>query len=207
MATSASLSTSRPRAPHSARPPFQSNDGRLTVRDWARLPETKPHYELIGGILKRKMATRSSHAYAAFRLALQLAFWGDSRDWMVMTEGTGIRADDFNGFVPDVIMFAPDTHPRPDAVYVGGAFLVAEVLSPSTAKDDRAKKMEGYARAEVEIYLLLDAKKRTMEVYHLDGKAFGEPEVLGENDVWTPAELPELRLELARLWMPARKGK
>jgi len=207
MATAPSSLSPRPRTPLGARPPFQSNDGRLTVRDWASLPETKPHYELIDGILKQKMATRSSHAYAAFRLAIQLALWGDARDWLALTEGTGIRADDFNGFVPDVMMFAPDTHPLPDAVYVEGAFLVAEVLSPSTAKDDREKKMEGYARAEVEIYLLLDTTKRTMKVYRLAGGVFGKPEILEENDVWTPSELPELRLELARLWMPARKGK
>jgi len=207
MATAPSSLSPRSRASLGARPPFQSNDGRLSVRDWARLPETKPHYELIDGILKRKMATRSFHAYAASRLMLQLTLWGDPRDWLALTEGMGIRADDFNGFVPDVMMFAPDTHPRPEAVYADGAFLVAEVLSPSTAKDDRAKKMEGYARAEVEIYLLLDPKQRTMEVYRLAGGAFGKPEILGENDVWAPAELPELRLELARLWMPARKGK
>lgn len=180
---------------------FVSLDGLIRVEDWAKLPETKPHYELIDGVLKQKMPTRQMHSRAAFRLALQLALWGDISGWTFQTEGTGLRADEANGFVPDVMGFMPETAPRAEDVYAQGAYLVAEVASPSTEKDDRNKKMRGYARAEVEIYILIDAKKKTFEVYRLENDKYGSPEILKDSDIWQPAELPGLRLELAQLWM------
>lgn len=97
--------------------------------------------------------------------------------------------------------FMPETTPLGDDVYAQSAFLVAEVASPSTAKDDRNKKMKGYARAEVELYLLVDPAKKTVEVYRLEGQKYGAPETLTNDEIWQPAELPELQLELTKLWM------
>lgn len=190
-----------------ARPVFKSNDGRLTVEDWVRLPETKPHYELIDGILKQKMPTRRRHSHSAAMLHFLLMQWGLAKGWMFYNEGTGMKADDFNGFVPDVSGFAPGTTLDPEAVYDQAPFLVAEILSPSTSKDDRTTKKQAYARAEVELYLIIDPKKKLVEVYRLEGQKFGEPERFGENEVWAPEELPGLELNLAQLWMAGRKGK
>jgi len=61
--------------------------------------------------------------------------------------------------------------------------------------------MKGYARAEVELYLLIDAKKKIFEVYRLQNDKYGAPEILKESEIWQPAELPGLSLELAKLWM------
>lgn len=165
------------------------------------MPETKPYYELIEGVLKRKMPTRQMHSHAAFRLAFQLALWGDPKGWTFQTEGLGLRADAFNGFVPDVMGFAPGTAPQAETVYCGSAFLVAEVLSPATAANDRDAKKRGYAQAEVELYLIIDAIAQTIEVYRLNGEAYGEPETLSGADIWSPPEFESLKLELAKLWM------
>lgn len=180
---------------------FVSLDGRIRVEDWAKLPETKPHYELIDGILKQKMPTRNKHAYAAFRLTMLLSLWGDEKGWVFLTEGGGVTPDGFNGFVPDVMGFSPDVPALPGEIYDNSPYLVAEVASPSTQKNDRDTKMKGYARAEIPIYLLIDTDAKVFEVYRLDGEKYGAPEILKENEVWQPAELPGLRLELQKLWM------
>lgn len=180
---------------------FVALESRLTFDDWARLPETKPHYELIEGELKRKMPTQQQHARAAFRLALQLALWGDLHGWTFQTEGLGVRADNFNSFVPDVIGFAPDTVPSGDTIYTPSAFLVAEVLSPGTKANDRDAKKRGYAQAEVELYLIVDTIDQTIEVYRLNGQTYGEPEVLSSHAVWQPGEFEGLQLEIAKLWV------
>ena len=182
-------------------PKLVSADGKLSADFWASMPETRPHYELIDGELKRKMPTQRMHARTAFRLSLQLALWGDQHGWDFHTEGMGLRADDFNGFVPDVIGFAPDTAPDGEVVYAPSAFFVAEVLSPATAANDRDAKKRGYARAEVELYLIVDAQNKTIEVYRLDGDSYGEPEILSSHAVWQPAEFAGLQLDLAQLWM------
>ena len=180
---------------------FVPLEARLSVEQWAAMPETKPHYELIEGELKRKLPTKRMHARTAFRLSLQLALWGDQHGWDFHTEGMGLRADNYNGFVPNVIGFAPDTAPDGEVVYTPSAFLVAEILSPATAANDRDAKKKGYARAEVELYLIVDAKQKRVEVYRLNGDIYGEPEVLQNEAMWSPPELAGLQLELAKLWM------
>ena len=182
-------------------PDFVSADGKLSADFWATMPETKPYYELIEGVLKRKMPARNRHARAAFQLAFQLALWGEAVAWVFQTEGLGLRADAFNGFVPDVVGFAPDSHPSGDAVYTSSAFLVAEVLSPATATNDRDAKKRGYAQAEVELYLIVDAAQKRVEIYRLNGAVYGESETLSDDAVWQPSEFAGLQLELAKLWM------
>ena len=186
---------------HTEEVQFVPLEARLSAEQWAAMPETKPHYELIDGELKRKMPTKRMHARTAFRLAHELVLWGDPLGWDFHTEGMGLRADNYNGFVPDVIGFAPDTAPDGEVVYTPSAFLVAEILSPATAANDRDAKKKGYARAEVELYLLVDAKKKQLEIYRLNGDVYGEPEVLSGEAMWSPPELAGLQLELAKLWM------
>ena len=176
-------------------------ESRLSAEVWASMPETKPHYELIEGELKRKMPTKQQHARAAFRLAMQLALWGDDHGWTFQTEGLGLRADNYNGFVPDVIGFAPGSAPDGEVVYTSSAFFVAEVLSPATAANDRDAKKRGYAHAEVELYLIVDPVAKTVEVYLLNGDSYGEPEILSSHAVWQPAEFAGLQLDLAKLWL------
>ncbi len=176
-------------------------ESRLSADVWASMPETKPHYELIEGELKRKMPTKQQHARAAFRLAMQLALWGDEQNWTFQTEGLGIRADNYNGFVPDVIGFAPDSAPAGEVVYALSAFFIAEVLSTATAANDRDTKKRGYARAEVELYVIVDPTAQTIEVYRLNGDTYGAPEVLAGNAIWSPPEFEGLKLDLAKLWV------
>lgn len=202
MATTLSIpKTTKPVPRRAKKAGFVSLDGRITVEDWAKLPETKPHYELIDGILKQKMPTRNQHAYAASRLMMLLALWGDPKGWVFLTEGGGVSPDGFNGFVPDVMGFTPQNPALPGEIYNNSPYLVAEVASPSTKKADRDTKMKGYAAAEIQIYLLVDTDTKTFEVYRLENEKYGPPETLKDSEVWQPAELPGLQLELAKLWM------
>lgn len=180
---------------------FVALESRLTFDDWARLPETKPHYELIEGELKRKMPTRRGHTHAISMLVYLLMAWGYERGWIFNGEGTGTRIDESNAFVPDFVGFSPGTELEPDAVYDGPPFLVGEVLSRATAANDRDIKMRGYARGRIEMYLIVDVSNQTVEVYRLNGDAYGAPEVLSGDALWSPPEFDGLQLQLVKLWM------
>ena len=175
-------------------------DSALPIEFWASMPGTKPPYELIAGELKRKKLKRQMDVRASCQLAFRLFSWGATRGWNVLTMGFGLRADNWNGFVPDVMTFAPGSEIDADAVYADTAFLVADVIWGTTAPDRDAKK-RGYARAEVELYLIVDPVAQTIEVYRLSGDAYGEPEVLSSHAVWQPAELDGLQLDLSKLWL------
>ncbi len=176
-------------------------ESRIRVEQWAQMPETKPHYELIEGELKRKMPTRRGHTHVIAMLIYFLMTWGYEKGWIFNGKGTGTRIDDDNGFVPDLVGFAPGTQLDFDAVYDDPPFLICEVLSRSTAANDRDIKKRGYVRAGIEIYLIVDVDNQTVEVYRLNGETYGDPEILGGDDVWQPREFDGLQLELAKLWV------
>jgi len=77
---------------------------------------------------------------------------------------------------------------------------LCEVLSPSTASLDRAKKLRSYARHGVAYAWLVDPGPRTLEVLRLDG---GRWTILAthEGDEVVRAEpFAEIELELTVLW-------
>lgn len=180
---------------------FVSDDGLLSVRDWLAMGETKPHYELINGKLVQKMTTTRKHTKAATFFLVQCINWDDSSGWQFFCEGTGVYVSERIGYVPDVVGFAPGVEVDPNAAMEGAPTLVVEVLSPSTAAKDRDQKKRNYARIGVQIYILIDPTQKTMEIFRLNGNRYGAPETLRDNGVWKPAELPELELELEKLWM------
>lgn len=179
---------------------FVPRDALLTVEQWAAMPDTKPHYELVEGRLVQKMTANTGHAWAAGELLMALKQWGNERGWRFLPEGTGVKLGEFGGSVPDVVGFAPDQKLDAKAIYNERPFLVVEVLSKRTAKRDRTRKKSGYAAIGVQLYLIVDTEARTVEPYTLQNGIYGEPQLLSENEVWQPQELPGLRLEVARLW-------
>jgi len=180
---------------------FLSDDGLLSVRDWLAMGETKPHYELINGrLIQKPMKTyRQVKAVGSFLFGCINAL--ETRGWQLFIGGTGVYVSERIGYVPDVVGFAPGVEVDPDAAMEGAPTLVVEVLSPSTAAKDRTQKKRDYARIGVQIYILLDPNNKTMDVFRLKGNRFGPPETLREAEVWMPQDLPELRLELEKLWM------
>jgi Uma2 family endonuclease len=201
MATITRSSQPRKTTRSSAPRPFVSEDGLLAVKDWLALGDVKPRYELIHGKLVQKMTTSRRHTKAAGKFLIQCDIWGASNGWQFFPEGTGVYVSERIGYVPDVVGFEPNTQLDPDSVIDGSPFLVVEVLSPSTAAKDRNEKKINYAKIGVSLYILIDPDTKTFEAYRLEDQKYGAPEALRDNDVWQPAELPGLRLELSQLWM------
>jgi Uma2 family endonuclease len=67
----------------------------------------------------------------------------------------------------------PARGPRPDVPHFELApDWVCEVLSPATAKIDRARKMRHYATAGVRHVWLVDPLATTLEIFRLDGEGW-----------------------------------
>jgi len=90
---------------------------------------------------------------------------------------------------------------RPETAYVSLApDWVCEILSPSTAVVDRARKLAIYAREAVAHAWLIDPALQTLEVLRLEG---GRWLILGThagNDVVRVEPFGEIDLELRLLW-------
>jgi Uma2 family endonuclease len=104
--------------------------------------------------------------------------------------------------VPDIAGWRRERVPRlPETAY----FLLApdwlcEVLSPSTATIDRAKKLRIYAREGVRHAWLIDPVSQTLEVLRLERGTWTLLAVHAGSEVVNAEPFGELALDLTRLW-------
>ena len=81
-----------------------------------------------------------------------------------------VRLSEEDQFIPDVaIVCNPEILNDP---WIDGVpDLVVEILSPSTARNDKFRKKAAYEKYGVKEYWIVDPLNRTVEIYHLiDGK-------------------------------------
>lgn len=78
---------------------------------------------------------------------------------------------------------------------------MCEVLSPSTAKLDRANKLPSYAREGVGYAWLLDPMERTLEVLRRAGAQWLLLGVHQDSDRVRAEPFDALELDLAALWV------
>lgn len=80
------------------------------------------------------------------------------------SDGVDVYLDEKNHYIPDVMIVCNRDIIKPEGIY-GAPDLVVEVLSPSTAKNDRGPKMRHYAAAGVKEYWIVSPLSRSVEVY------------------------------------------
>jgi len=161
--------------------------------------------EIVGGELYASPRPASPHTRAASRLGGELAGpfdrgRGGPGGWVILDEPELHRGEDV--LVPDLAGWRRERMPEMPhtAAFTLAPDWACEVLSPSTATLDRARKMAVYAREGVKHFWLVDPVLRTLEVYRLEN---GRWSLLGTHAgaVTVHAEPFEaLALELGALW-------
>ena len=74
--------------------------------------------------------------------------------------------DENNNFVPDIVIVCDRGKIKYNGIY-GAPDLVVEVLSPSTAANDRGIKKDTYEKAGVREYWIVDPASKSIEAYRL----------------------------------------
>jgi Uma2 family endonuclease len=177
---------------------------RATYEDVLNAPENKVA-EILDGelVLSPRPAPRHSVAHARLIGALGAPFdhgVGGPGGWWILTEPELHFGE--NVLVPDLAGWRRDRLPRmPDeAFFTLSPDWVCEVLSPSTERIDRGRKLRIYAEAGVAHAWLVQPSQRTLEVLRLRDGAWT---ILG---VWEDAArvraepFEAIELELDRLW-------
>ena len=165
------------------------------------LPDDGQRYEVVHGELLVTPSPRLWHQEITGRL------WFVLRTYLEREQVGHVLAS------PADISFAPDTLVQPDVFVVPldqvrtlkwteirRLLLVAEVLSPSSARADRFTKRRWYQEAGVPVYWLVDADAQTVEVWTPEARF---PAVERERLTWEPegARQPFV-LELGELFKP-----
>jgi Uma2 family endonuclease len=121
--------------------------------------------------------------------------------WWILIEPELHLASDV--LVPDVAGWRRDRLPRlPNVVgMTQPPDWVCEVLSPSTSRIDRTRKMAIYARESVGHLWLIDPAARMLEVYRLQGDRWLVASTHGGDDRVRAAPFDAVEIALPRWWL------
>ncbi len=165
------------------------------------MPDDGQRYELVRGELLVTPAPAFLHQAILTRVFAALLLYLKEHE----LEGQLLTA-------PADITLRPDTLVQPDIFVADVAagfrtgnwtdvtdlFLVAEILSPSTARADRTLKRTAYQEYGIPVYWIVDREQAQIEVWTPDAKA---PVIERERLVWRhPALEDECVIDLDRLF-------
>jgi Uma2 family endonuclease len=184
-------------------PPF---DRPATYDDLAALPDIVIA-EIVDGELHSTPRPASKHARTYSALGIRIGgpfdqgIGGPGGWWIVDEPEVHLGA---NVLVPDLAGWRRARMPEyPDVAYFSIApDWVCEILSPSTEKLDRTKKLSIYARGNVSHAWLVDPVGRVLEVYRLENRRWSLLGTHVDDEFVRAKPFAEIETHLSDLWAP-----
>jgi Uma2 family endonuclease len=147
---------------------------RVSFADLERWPEDGRRYELYDGEVFQVPSPFPLHQMVSARLYLVLADYVRAHGGLVLYAPLDIVLTEYDVVQPDLLLFTSERADlvNPSKVTRVPPDLAIEILSPSTAGNDRGRKMQLLARHGVREYWLVDPTAVRVEVYQLSGTQF-----------------------------------
>jgi Uma2 family endonuclease len=169
---------------------------RVSFADMEKWPEDGRRYELYDGEVYEVPSPILLHQMVSARLHLALAAYVNTHGGAVFYAPLDIVLSEYDVVQPDLLLFTRERanllHPRkvtrvpPD--------LAVEILSPSTERNDRGRKLRLLQQHGVREVWLVDPDAESIEVYTLSGSEYVlASAATGSEPVRSPL-LPELTL-------------
>jgi len=181
---------------------------RATYDQLLRLPENMVG-EIIDGELYAWPRPRAGHA-DAFSILLadivapyRLGRGGPGGWWIIgepeihFIRDTLVVVPDIGGWRRERMPEIPDDHR-----FLISPDWVCEVLSPSTRRHDRGKKMRVYAEYKVSWMWIVDPDARTVEVMQLTGEHYTVLDVFTGDQTFRAEPFPVAEIDLGAIWGP-----
>lgn len=181
---------------------------RATYDDLLQVPEPMVA-EILGGELYASPRPAFPHARVASALSGEL--WGPydrgrggPGGWWILYEPELHFGEDV--LVPDLAGWRRERLPGiPASPWITlPPDWVCEVVSPSTERVDRAKKLPIYTREGVSYVWLINPEAKTLEVYRRSGTAWTLIATHGGDDVLRAEPFEAIELDLLTLWGESR---
>lgn len=176
--------------------------GSWTYQDYLKLPEDGRRYEILNGVLLLMPAPKDSHQNAVLEIATHLRTYVKLAGLgKVRTAPLDVKLGPRNVFQPDVLVVLNEHLERltEDGV-MGAPDLTVEVLSPSTALEDRVDKHREYALAGVAEYWIVNPERRSTEVFVLEGKEFLSLGIFSGKDILPSRVVPQFPISVEQFF-------
>ena len=125
--------------------------------------------EIIGGRVVMMSPARTDHQRVARNIARFFGNYLEGKTCEVFGDGALLYLSEENQFIPDGMIVCDPGKIREDGVH-GAPDLVVEILSPSTASNDRIHKKDIYGQCGVREYWIISVRERSVEVYLPEGE-------------------------------------
>ena len=133
---------------------------------------TKRREELIDGkVIAMSPRPLVNHNWISDSINYIFRSYLKGKKCVPFSDGVDLYLDEKNRFVPDFMVICDRNKIKPDGVH-GAPDLVAEVLSPSTARNDRERKKLVYEKHGVPEYWIVDPAAKSIEVYLLSDGSY-----------------------------------
>lgn len=125
----------------------------------------KQRFELLNGkVVMMSPRPRIDHLCVVGNIYRQFANYLSGKQCIAYPDGADVFIDDKNRVIPDGMIICNRDIIKQNGIH-GAPDLVVEVLSRSTAQNDRTIKKEIYAKAGVKEYWIVDIGNKAVEVY------------------------------------------
>lgn len=133
--------------------------------------QEEPREELLHGEIYMMSSPSINHSRAASNIYYIFRSCLKQKTCEAFADGVDVFLTEDDRVIPDAMIVCDRTIIKNNGVH-GAPDLVVEVLSPSTAKNDRRYKKELYEKSGVKTYWIVDPEARSIEVYQLTGERY-----------------------------------
>lgn len=174
---------------------------KVSYADLETWPDDGRRYELYDGEVWEVPSPILLHQVVLARLHIVLAEYVRKHGGLVAFAPLDIVLTDYDVVQPDLLLFTADRVPLLNLRKANRVApdLAIEILSPSTERNDRGRKMALLARHGVREYWLVDPEAPRLEVYVLTSERFSLLAAASGGEVVISRLLPELHLTPAEL--------
>ncbi len=181
-----------------------SKQGDYTYEDYLKLPEEPGYrYEVLNGFLVKEPTPSVRHQRVSRELEFQLKLFFDEFDpkGEIFDAPLDVTLGLCNVVQPDILFVSGNRREIMRKERIDGPCdLVVEILSPSSRRKDRLKKMEIYRKAGIPHYWIIDPDEKILEAYQLKGENYFLVFTGGPEDEFAHPEFPGLKLDLGKVF-------
>ena len=164
--------------------PVQTSRRIVTYAELSSWPDDGRRYELYDGEASVVPAPLPRHQLAMLELQDRLRTYVSTQGGIVLVSPIDIVFNSVNVLQPDIVVFtAARRHVvELDAPIQEPPDVAVEVISPTTATNDRGRKLRMFERFGVPEYWILDPKGECIEVRTLAGGRYPGPVLAGRGE-------------------------